>query len=99
MRKVNNFKPFIDIVISSLNVNKDQNSKEDAKRLTKINLTNNEWEVIRDLLEILGPFAELTETLKGTKYATMSYIYPGIAKLKKCFCPTTELNNNNLDLK
>jgi hypothetical protein len=33
------------------------------------------------------------------KYATMSYIYPGIAKLKKCFCPTTELNNNNLDLK
>jgi hypothetical protein len=46
----------------------------------------------------LGPFAELTETLEGTKYATMSYIYPGIAKLKKRFCPTTELNNNILDL-
>src|SRR5581483_3522248 len=80
-------KPFIDIVISSLNTSKDQNSKEDAKRLTKINLTNDEWEVIRDLLEILGPLAELTETLEGTKYATMSYIYPGIATLKKCFCP------------
>ena len=36
-------KPFIDIVVSSLNASKDQNSKEDAKRLTKINLTNDEW--------------------------------------------------------
>ncbi|PKK56390.1 hypothetical protein RhiirC2_764378, partial [Rhizophagus irregularis] len=27
----------------------------------------------------------------------MSYMYPGIAKLKKCFCQTTEFNNN-LDL-
>ncbi|CAB5383747.1 unnamed protein product [Rhizophagus irregularis] len=48
-------------------------------------------------LEVLGPFAELTEKLEGTKYATMSYMYPGIAKLKKRFRPTTEFNNN-LDL-
>ncbi|PKY57950.1 hypothetical protein RhiirA4_430514 [Rhizophagus irregularis] len=63
----------------------------------KINLTNDEWEIIGDLLEVLGPFAELTEKLEGTKYATMSYMYPGIAKLKKHFRPTTEFNNN-LDL-
>ncbi|PKK60645.1 hypothetical protein RhiirC2_793030 [Rhizophagus irregularis] len=88
-------KPYIDIVISSLNVNKDNNAKEDAKRLNKINLTNNEWDIIRDLLEILGPFAELTEILEGTKYATMSYIYPGIIKLKSMFSPTI---NSNLDL-
>ena len=59
-------KPYIDIVISLLNASKDQNIKKDAKKLQKINLTNDEWEVIRDLLEILGPFAELTETLEGT---------------------------------
>ncbi|CAB5385405.1 unnamed protein product [Rhizophagus irregularis] len=88
-------KPYIDIVISSLNVSKDNNAKEDAKRLNKINLTNNEWDIIRDLLEILGPFAELTEILEGTKYATMSYIYPGIIKLKSMFSPTI---NSNLDL-
>ncbi|POG62807.1 hypothetical protein GLOIN_2v1784824 [Rhizophagus irregularis DAOM 181602=DAOM 197198] len=57
-------KPYIDIVISSLNVNKDNNAKEDAKRLNKINLTNNEWDIIRDLLEILGPLAQLTEILE-----------------------------------
>ncbi|RGB33589.1 hypothetical protein C1646_669191 [Rhizophagus diaphanus] len=57
-------KPYIDIVISSLNVSKDPNSKEDVKRLMKINLTNDEWEIIRDLLEVLGPFAELTEKLE-----------------------------------
>src|SRR5262249_33066183 len=67
-------KPFIDIVVTSLNASKDQNSKDDTKRLTKINLTNDEWEIIRDLLEILGPFAKLTETLEGTKYATMSFV-------------------------
>ncbi|GES83504.1 zinc finger BED domain-containing protein 4-like [Rhizophagus clarus] len=91
-------KPYIDIVISSLNVSKDRNAKDDAKRLMKINLTDDEWNTIRDLLEILGPFAELTEKLEGTKYATMSYIYPGIARLKKRFRPTIEFNNNNLDL-
>ncbi|GBC16358.2 zinc finger BED domain-containing protein 1-like [Rhizophagus irregularis DAOM 181602=DAOM 197198] len=88
-------KPYIDIVISSLNVNKDNNAKEDAKRLNKINLTNNEWDIIRDLLEILGPLAQLTEILEGTKYATMSYIYPDIIKLKSMFSPTI---NSNLDL-
>ncbi|CAB5197670.1 unnamed protein product [Rhizophagus irregularis] len=71
-------KPYIDIVISSLNASKDPNSKGDAKRLMKINLTNDKWEIMRDLLEVLGPFAELTEKLEGTKYATMSYMYPGL---------------------
>ncbi|GES81124.1 zinc finger BED domain-containing protein 4-like [Rhizophagus clarus] len=75
-----------------------RNAKDDAKRLMKINLTDDEWNTIRDLLEILGPFAELTEKLEGTKYATMSYIYPGIARLKKRFRPIIEFNNNNLDL-
>ncbi|CAB4434032.1 unnamed protein product [Rhizophagus irregularis] len=74
---------------------KDNNAKEDVKRLNKINLTNNEWDIIRDLLEIFGPLAELTEILEGTKYATMSYIYPGIIKLKSMFSPTI---NSNLDL-
>ena len=88
-------KPYIDIVISSLNASRDNNAREDAKRLNKINLTNDEWDIIIDLLEILGPFAELTEKLEGTKYATMSYIYPGIVKLKSMFSPTI---NSNLDL-
>lgn len=81
--------PYIDIVISSLNASKDRDAKEDAKRLKIVNLTNEEWDVIRDLLEILGPFAKLTEKLEGTKYATISYIHPGITKLKNRFRPTT----------
>ncbi|RIA81940.1 hypothetical protein C1645_836156 [Glomus cerebriforme] len=91
-------KPYINIVISSLNVSKNHNAKEDAKRLQKINLTNDKWDVIRDLLKILGPFAELTEKLEGTKYAIMSYIYPGISRLKKLFRLAREYSNNNLDL-
>src|SRR5437763_6579005 len=64
-------KPYIDIVISSLNASQDHNVKEDLNRLRKINLTSKEWELILDLLVILGPFAELTENLEGTKYTTM----------------------------
>ncbi|GES78570.1 hypothetical protein RCL_jg21475.t1 [Rhizophagus clarus] len=52
-------------------------------------------DIIKDLLEILGPFAKLTEILEGTKYATMSYIYPGITKLK---CMFNSIINSNLDL-
>ena len=48
-------KPYIDIVISSLNACKDNNAKEDVKRLNKVNLTNDEWEIIRDLLEFWVP--------------------------------------------
>jgi hypothetical protein len=91
-------KPYIEIVITSLNASKDRDAKEDAKRLKKINLTNDEWDAIRDLLEILGPFAELTERLEGTKYATMSYIYPGVTKLKKLFYLTREFRSSNVDL-
>ncbi|GBC03698.1 hypothetical protein RclHR1_05270007 [Rhizophagus clarus] len=40
-------KPYIDIVISSLNVSKDRNAKDDAKRLMKINLTDDEWNTIK----------------------------------------------------
>src|SRR5439155_741164 len=40
-------------------------------------------QLILDLLVILKPFAELTENLEGTKYTTMSYIHPGIVKIKK----------------
>ena len=34
--------------------------------------------------------------MKGTKYATISYIYPNIAKLKSIF---SLIINSNLDLK
>jgi hypothetical protein len=91
-------KPYIDIVITSLDASKDRNAKDDAKRLKKINLTSNEWDAIRDLIEILGPFAELTEKLEGTKYTTMSYIYPGITKLKKLFHPVREFYNSDMNL-
>ena len=90
--------PYIDIVISSLNASQDHNVKEDLNRLRKINLTSKEWELILDLLVILGPFAELTENLEGTKYTTMSYIHPGIAKIKKILRPARQ-EENNLDLK
>ena len=35
-------------------------------------LTTEEWDLIRDLLSILNPFAEATEILGGSNYCTHS---------------------------
>ncbi|PKB95528.1 hypothetical protein RhiirA5_436551 [Rhizophagus irregularis] len=47
-------------------------SKKDAKRLNQIMITDDEWNLIADLIEVLLSFAEATEDLEGNKYVTNS---------------------------
>ncbi|CAG8494321.1 1220_t:CDS:10 [Dentiscutata erythropus] len=41
------------------------------------------WQLMKDLIKILQPFADATKLLGGSKYTTMSYMYPAISSLKK----------------
>lgn len=92
-------KPFIDNVLSTMALSKDPETKKDLKRLKEINLTDNEYECIRDLIEVLGPFAEVTEYLEGSHYSTMGFMGPAIEKLKKEFAPLASNNaHSNVDL-
>ncbi|CAI2199000.1 19860_t:CDS:2, partial [Funneliformis geosporum] len=67
----------------------DRDSKKDYKRLSTIMLTTEEWDLIRDLLPILNPFAEATEILGGSNYCTHSIMIPILIDIKKRFHPTT----------
>ncbi|RIA83028.1 hypothetical protein C1645_834452 [Glomus cerebriforme] len=60
-------KPYIDIVISSLNASKDRNVKEDAKRLQKINLTNDEWDALEKYYEVIETEALIAALLDPRK--------------------------------
>jgi len=59
--------------------------KENAKdklRLERIMLSKEEWEFMENLVNILKKFEEITRSLSGSKYVTLSLIYPLIFKLK-----------------
>ena len=65
-------KGWIKILLNVLSYNTDLDSKRDAKRLKQIMITNDEWDLIADLTEVLSVFADVTEDLGGSKYVTNS---------------------------
>ncbi|CAG8802304.1 13636_t:CDS:2, partial [Racocetra persica] len=80
-------------------VNEDyQIRKEDAK-LKKINLTDIEWEAIKNLVTILEPFAEATEFLGGSKYTTISFMYSAINTIMNNLILTDDIELRQVDYK
>ncbi|CAG8472962.1 1743_t:CDS:2 [Racocetra fulgida] len=55
---------------------KDANLDKDSKYLTKIMLTKDEWDLLRNLIPVLGLFEEATRYLGGSKYVTYSTMNP-----------------------
>jgi hypothetical protein len=47
--------------------------------LEKIILSDDEWKLIEDLLNLLSIFEDVTRLLSGAKYCTISLIYLAIA--------------------
>ena len=72
-------------MIDSILVNKDaliSMSLERINEIIKQNIPNeNEWLVLEELWELLEPLKELTTILSGSKYVTISLIYPAIYTL------------------
>ena len=65
-------KEWIKILFNTLSIDPDPNSKKDAKRLKEIMISDDEWDLLIDLKEILSLFAEATTELEGSKYITNS---------------------------
>ena len=63
------------MMITILTLDEDSQTRRDGELLEKINLTNAEWNAITNLLKILEPFAEATDILGGSKYATIRFMY------------------------
>jgi hypothetical protein len=60
-------------------------------------LTKNEWELLRDLCEILKGFAEATTYLGASKYVTHSIMSPLLKEIKKRIKPESARQNVNIE--
>ncbi|PKB92125.1 hypothetical protein RhiirA5_445939 [Rhizophagus irregularis] len=60
-------------------------------------LTNDEWDLLRDLISILGPFEEATQYLGGSNYSTHSIMKPLITEIINKLKPD-ELNENTMNI-
>ncbi|CAG8554877.1 8804_t:CDS:2, partial [Cetraspora pellucida] len=93
-------KDAINIVLATLTVSSATEAKKDAKRLKEIQLTNNEWDLMRDIVNILGPFFEVTEALSGSEYVTFSCMIPSILGLMNklgCSIEGSDKLNNTIN--
>jgi hAT family C-terminal dimerisation region len=82
-------KDCINVLVSTLSTKNDPDSKKDYKRLKKIMLEEEEWGVIKDLIQILRPFAEATNYLGGNKYCTYTIMIPTLIKIINRLKPMT----------
>jgi hypothetical protein len=78
------------MLLNTLATKNDQDSKNDYKRLNNIMLTLEEWDLIRDLIPVLQPFAAATEILGGSNYCTHSIMNPILIDIKKRLHPLTQ---------
>lgn len=65
---------------------------DQTQKLSSLELTIEDWELLSSLNEILEPFAVATELISGKNYPTIGLCYFAVNKIK-CFC----MNNDNHD--
>jgi hypothetical protein len=83
----------INVVLNSLALKSDQDSKKNYKTLYSIMLSSDEWDLLRQLRPVLRPFAEATDLLGGSNYCTFSMINPVLIQIKKEFAPPNSHDN------
>jgi hypothetical protein len=88
-------KDLIDILASTLLI--DPDTRRDGKRLKNINLTEDEWRAISNLIVILEDFAGVTEYLGGSNYTTISMMYSLLTMVSQKIMPDN-INAEIIDL-
>lgn len=83
-------------MVNHLLTHNDSNIRKDGKKLKEIMLSEAEWELVIELLQVLGPIEEVTTCLGGSKYVTYSLLFRLIQSLKKRF-RSNRVTNNELD--
>ena len=81
-------------MLSTLSIDIDPDSKKDARRLKEIMISDNEWDLLIDLKEILSLFANATIELGRSKYVTNSLRVRMLIEIIKTLT-TDSLNNYN----
>jgi hypothetical protein len=76
-------KGFIQVLLSELLNSSNIDEKRDGKQLEKIMITSDEWDLLQELILVLGPFEEATRYLGGEKYITQSIMHPILKEIKR----------------
>jgi hypothetical protein len=76
----------------------DPITRKYGRRLNKINLSEDEWAAIKQLIDVLEPFASKTELLEGSKYAMISFMNDAISEIKKGVYSAHDLEPEDIDL-
>ncbi|CAB4386801.1 unnamed protein product [Rhizophagus irregularis] len=73
-----------------------KDDRDDGDYLKLIALTEPEWTLLQDLVNLLKPFLDATELLSGSKYTTLSFVYLTIYYLMNKFAPTNGESDDDL---
>jgi hypothetical protein len=76
-------KKAIILLMIHMELDTDREVKKDAKKLKSFLLSDEEWKLIEELVNILSHFDTITTTLSGKNFVTLSLIFPLISYLKK----------------
>jgi hypothetical protein len=88
---------YIDVMAMAMLRDDDPTMRKDGKRLREINLNEDEWNTIKQLIKILEPFASGTELLEGSNYATISFMYDAIAEITNGIIDSDEIDLEEID--
>ena len=58
-------------------------ARKNGRQLEQLMLTSNEWNLLQELILVLGPFEEATRYLGGEKYITHSIMHPILEEIKR----------------
>ena len=84
---------------ATLPLSDNSDDRADGRKLKKRLLLPHEWDLLKQIVDLLEPFNDATTYFSGTSYATLSIIYPliQVLKFKYAYEPSEE-NDDNLEI-
>src|SRR6266540_5775922 len=84
---------------ATLPLSDNPDNRADGRKLKKRLLLSYEWDLLKQIVDLLEPFNDAITYFSGTSYATLSIIYPLIQVLKfKYAYESFEDDDNNLEI-
>jgi hypothetical protein len=84
-------------IAATLPLSSNRQDKLDGEKLNQILISDEEWDLLNQLIEIFKPFDEMTTYFSGANYATISSILPLIESLKEYYKGLSEKHHINDD--
>ena len=81
-------KRYIQALLTELLNSQEADARKDGRQLEQFMLTSDEWDLLQQLILVLGPFEEATRYLGGEKYVTYSIMHPMINEIKRLLLPS-----------